>query len=288
MRKNLLILAAVLACVGTVVALGALLVQGPLSEVHGPRQSPSSEAMARRYHVGEPPCLRYQEEGGVPEEKLTRAAEALWESGFSAQQVSEDLWGIFLRWQVDREAAIHARPEAEEWIEALTEHMPLSGRIAFWWKQERFRKALTVNQDKYLAEGTVALEQLPPAQRQRLRALWEAHPEALVPSNLIEVFHVLRYRETEARLEVLARAIEEHVRQGEPAPTSLDALTGLAPEALRDAWGNDFAYDPEIPGGVRLFSYGGDKTPGGEGPDADIVRDVILDPGAVETAGRLK
>ncbi len=283
MRKNLLILAAVLACVGTVGALGLLLVQGPLSEVQRPRETPSMEAMARRYHTGAPPCLRYHERGSVPEEELTRVSGTLAELGLSSKQVG-DLLGAFLRWGVEREAALHSLPEEEEWVQALSERMPLTERAVFWWKKDQLRKALALPHEKYFAEGAAALEQLTSEQQTQVRALWEAHPGTLEVSNLLQVLHALRYREAEAGLEVLARAIEEHVRKGEPVPESLEVLTGLAPEALRDAWGNDFAYDPEIPGGVRLFSFGSDGSPGGEGPDADLVLDVVLDPAAVEAA----
>ncbi len=283
MRKNLLVLAAVLACVGTVVALGILLRQGPLSEVQRPQQTPSREAMAQRYHTGAAPCLRYHAEGSVSEEQLTRVSEAFFEHGLSSRQVA-DLAGAFLRWEVDREAALHTLPEEEEWVQALSEGMSLTERAVFWWKKDQLRKALTAPQEKAFAEGAAALEQLTPSQREQVRALWEEQPGALVISNLRQVLHGLRSLESAAGLEVLARAIEAHVRQGAPAPESLDALTGLAPEALRDAWGNAFAYDPEIPGGVRLFSFGSDGAPGGEGQDADLVRDVVLDPEAVKAA----
>jgi hypothetical protein len=283
MRKNLLLVATVLVCVGAVGVLGTLLLQGPLSKAQRPQQTPSMEAMAQRYHPGAGPCVRYHAPGSVSEEELARVSDAFSEHGLSSRQVA-DLAGAFLRWGVEREASVHALPEEEEWAQALSEGRPLTERIVFWWKKDQLRKALTLPQEKYFAEGAAALEQLTPAQREQVRAVWESHPEALVISNLLQVLHALRSREAEAGLEVLARAIEEHVRQGAPVPESLDALTGLAPEALRDPWGNDFAYDPEIPGGVRLFSFGSDGIAGGEGQHADLVRDVVLDPEAAEAA----
>jgi hypothetical protein len=285
MRKNLLLVAAVLVCVGAVGALGYLLLtQGPLAEArHKAQEAPSMEAMARRFHTGEPPCLRYQADAEVPEAELVRVASVFAELGLSVDQTA-DLMGAFLRWGVDREAGLHARSEEDEWTEVFTEHMPLTGRIVFWWKQEQFRQMIATGYEKHYAEGAAALEKLTPAQQERVHALWKAHPGALHVSNLLKVLYELRRSQTQAGLEVLARALKEHVHQGAPVPESLDALTGLAHEALRDAWGNDFAYDPEIPGGVRLFSFGSDGIPGGEGEDADLVQDVVLDPEAVEAA----
>ena len=40
----------------------------------------------------------------------------------------------------------------------------------------------------------------------------------------------------------------------------------------KDPWGNEFQYDPPMPGsrGYRVYTYGKDGVPGGEGEDMDV------------------
>jgi hypothetical protein len=241
---------------------------------------PTMEGMAKRFHTAAGPCLRFWE-GAAPEEELTRTAEAFIQAGISSQQLTS-LAGIFLGWSVDREAAVHARSEEEEWIEAITEGLSLPVRALFWLRRESLRRMLVLDHTKHYAEGTAALGKLSPEQQARVRALWEEHAAALTISSIIPLRDALQHHETREKLEVLARAIEEHVSQGHPVPERLDELTGLEPEALRDGWDNAFSYDPTLPDGVRVISLGYDDTLGGSGPDADTFRDVVLRKAAPE------
>lgn len=278
MKKILILTAAVVVLLGALVAVlrYTSVADSYLANVKSNPQvpPPTMEGMAKRFHTAAGPCLRFWE-GAAPEEELARAAEAFIQAGISSKQLTS-LSGIFLRWSVDREAAVHALSEEEEWTEAITEGLSLPVRALFWLQRDRLRRMLVLDLTKHYAEGEAALGKLSPEQQARVRALWEEHPAALTISSLIPLRYVLQHHETREKLEVLARAIEEHVSQGHPVPESLDELTGLAPEALRDGRDNAFSYDPTLPEGVRVISLGDDDTLGGSGPDADTFRDVVL------------
>jgi hypothetical protein len=279
LRRSLLLAAAVFALLG---GLGAVLRYTPLAHgyLSGARRASEStltpEGIAKRFHTAEGRCLRYATEA-APASELERAASAFMEAGFSSSQVA-GLAGAFVRWEAEREAAIHALPEDEELLQLMGEGLPLAARPLFWLKRERLRESLKIPLDRIYAEGADALEALTPAQRTQVRAIWEAQPGALNLSGLIGLLRILRIQETRDRLEAVARMLEEQVRAGAPLPKSLTELSGLTPEARRDAWHNDFLYDPTIPGGVRVISLGEDGSAGGSGPDADLARDVMLAP----------
>lgn len=280
MRKNLFIAAAVLLCV---VALGALRFT-LLGDGSRSLPRPSMEDMAKRFHPGEGPCLRYAAEDSVPDEALARVSDSFARLGLSSRETG-DLAGAFMRWGAERESSLHASDEAEEWTEALSERGSLTVRVGLWYRENDVRRALAAANERYFAEGTAALERLSPEQREEVRALWESRPEALTIPNMLKVLPLLRKEESRARLAEVARVLKERAVVGEAlAPERIEALTGLEPEAFLDGWGNRFTYDTTLPGGVRLIALGRDGELGGTDEDADLIHDVVLDPAAAKPA----
>ncbi|XXF76143.1 PDZ domain-containing protein [Myxococcaceae bacterium GXIMD 01537] len=238
----------------------------------------SPGAMAKRFHRAEGRCLRF-DAGTATDEEVARAADALTNAGIASRQLGE-LAGAFLRWELDREAAVHVLPEDEEWYEGAMEDSQPIEQLILWAQWGQLRKSIVIDHTARLADGARALAALPEEQRQQLRSIWEAHARTLNISNLLEVVTSMRRTETEARLSALASALEDRVREGAALPEQLDELEGLAPDALKDGWANAFHYDTTVPGRVRVSSLGQDGAPGGKGAAADSSREVMLKPAA--------
>jgi hypothetical protein len=165
----------------------------------GGRNKPTPEEMAKRFHPGEGPCLRYVFEP-TSEEELTRAAEALLEAGFGPKELA-GLWSTFLKWQREREAPVHAASEKEERVQAISERLPLHGRFLYWLQREHLDEQRVSDLERSLARGEATLQALPPERREKLRALWEAHFRALTLFSAVPLLELLNHRLTHARIE---------------------------------------------------------------------------------------
>jgi general secretion pathway protein G len=96
---------------------------------------------------------------------------------------------------------------------------------------------------------------------------------------------------TKARADIvaIAKAVEDYVINNNGRfPDSLEALVRedergesylQQTQVPKDPWGNEYGYEPPTSGSrkFRVFSYGKDGTPGGEGDDADIDNIMIRD-----------
>lgn len=279
LKKSLLVVAGAFVLVGGLAALFRYTSVGRdhLEEAMRTTRLPlTREEIAKRFHTAEGRCLRYGTDQ-VTDTELERVGGAFKEAGVSTDKVA-GLAGAFLRWEVDREAAVHALPVEEEKLLLMSEGLPLHLRPVFWLKREALLASLMENLDPLYARGATVLATLSPAQQTRVRAIWEQQPEALSVTSFLQMLRLLQVRETQQRIDVVARRLEEHLRQGAPLPKSLSGVNGLTPEMLRDAWHSPFEYDPTVSGGVRVISRGQDGAVGGTGPKADIIRDVVLNP----------
>jgi general secretion pathway protein G len=96
---------------------------------------------------------------------------------------------------------------------------------------------------------------------------------------------------TKARADIvqIAKAVEDYVIDNNGRfPDSLEALVQeneqgesylQQTQVPKDPWGNEYGYEPPPSGSrkFRVYSYGKDGTPGGEGDDADIDSQMIRD-----------
>jgi len=96
---------------------------------------------------------------------------------------------------------------------------------------------------------------------------------------------------TKARADIvqIAKAVEDYVINNNGRfPDSLEALVQedergesylQQTQIPKDPWGNEYGYESPPSGSrkFRVFSYGKDGTPGGEGDDADIDNIMIRD-----------
>jgi general secretion pathway protein G len=108
----------------------------------------------------------------------------------------------------------------------------------------------------------------------------------------IVVPNVMRYlftaSDTVARADISAivTAVESYqVENGGKAPDTLDVLqmpdengNSFLKKVPLDPWKNPYVYEPPSGGKTfRVISYGADGLPGGEGKDADITSETILE-----------
>ena len=96
---------------------------------------------------------------------------------------------------------------------------------------------------------------------------------------------------TKARADIvqIAKAVEDYVINNNGRfPDSLQALVQedergesylQQTQVPKDPWGNEYGYEPPPSGSrkYRVFSFGKDGTPGGDGDDADIDNVMIRD-----------
>ncbi|NMO20623.1 hypothetical protein HPC49_24965 [Pyxidicoccus fallax] len=277
MRKLVLVVTAVLVLTG---ALGALR-YAMRAENGGLAPRPSNARMAERFHQGTGPCLRYVPEDKVSVGEIAQVADTFDLIGLDSLETG-GLMGAFLHWTLERESSHHAGDAADELTEVLAEGAPLTSRVVVWFKKDQLRRALTGQQEHAAAVGLRKLEALTRKQQDDVRALWEAHPEALVVENLLRVVEHMRVNETNRRLEVVAEAVAERVPADERSPDRIEALTGLDAGALRDAWGMPFVFDTEVAGGIQVISLGADAARGGMGVDADLTAFVEQRPPAAK------
>lgn len=236
-------------------------------------KSVEPSAMAAKFHVGAPPCLRYPPPlDDVPQSEFDATAKRLDDVGVSSDQLA-DVLGHFMSEHKSREAGAHAAPSVDEYLEQLGEQQadPLS-KVAFWVQRELLRAKLSKMVDgandtlrNLETEGAVVWASLTPAQRVAFQALDAEHPLHLEVSGLLRVLTPLKgltsHRRAKAIVE-LARA--EKLKRPE-FPVRLEDLS--LPEAKRvDAWGNAFALSAGTDA-IEVRSQGPDDAI----PEDDIV-----------------
>lgn len=280
-KRNLLIAGAVLAGVG---GLFAAVRFTPLFDGYLDRganaEPPSFEAMARRFHRGDGVCLRYLEGSSADDPAVTQMAERLWKAGISAREFGAAVM-LALEWSREREAAAHALAEADEWYLVLTERLSPSAKLLLRIKggdalREKLEQMTGVAIEERIAEGRAAFEQLSADEQRALKDAWTERPETFAISNALVGLETLRRHETEARLDALATAARADFAAHGVLPERIEHITGATQEGLLDAWDQPLSYE-RIWGGVKLTSFGRDGSPDGDGPDADVVREVIVE-----------
>ncbi len=240
------------------------------------------EVLARRFHLGDGPCLRYLESGAVPEEESRAMADRLFDRGFSSQEFSDAI-DVTFSWAKEREDARHAQSEVDELVAGAKENLSPAARLALFIKgDEELRKPFEflVGADRVKADGLDAYERLPPERKALLRQQWERRPDLFIVSSIIPMLTRMRVRTTEQRLDELVTAVRRHIQlHGEP-PRNLSALDRVPETSLLDGWANAFEYEP-LAGGVRLISFGSDHSRDDRDAGNDLERVVLLDPNAV-------
>jgi len=113
----------------------------------------------------------------------------------------------------------------------------------------------------------------------------------LVVPNVISKIATAFAGKAKADIIAIETALKDYaIQNGGKYPDSLEVLvtpdanghTFLEGKKLpKDPWHNEYQYDPPSPGHPepRVYSYGKDGQPGGEGDDADISNETIRDNG---------
>jgi len=225
--------------------------------------------------------MRYPERGSVPEEELAALAETIVAEGFADDLV--DLLGQFRQWEAEAEQGMHGSSQAEETLDALRERMGFFNRLIYALARDRVSGAamnLVAAQEAELQKkAQEAMAAYSPERRAQLKALSERCPRCLTLSSMVRLLDQVKVLATRARLDRLAARLEDFARREGAFPEDLRSLGPATPGQpadpdLKDGWYQDFDYK-RIVGGVRLTSLGGDFAPGGEGRDADQVREVL-------------
>jgi general secretion pathway protein G len=109
----------------------------------------------------------------------------------------------------------------------------------------------------------------------------------IVVPNVMQKFFQSQRAKATADITQISSALKEYaMANAGKYPDSLEALVTpdlngyryLSQKVIpKDPWGEEYGYDPPSPGSPepRVFSLGKDKSPGGEGDDADIDTDTI-------------
>ncbi len=105
---------------------------------------------------------------------------------------------------------------------------------------------------------------------------------ALVVPNLMSRFGAAQTKTAQVDINTIKQALDQFaINNGGRYPDSLDVLvtpdengyTYLDRRAIpKDPWGNEYMYDPPFSGEPRprIYSYGKDGAPGGEGDSRDL------------------
>jgi hypothetical protein len=235
-------------------------------------------AMAARFHVGPPPCLRYLPSlDDVPQAEFDETARRLEAVALSSEQFA-DVLGHFITEHRSREASAHAAASVDEYLEQLGGQQadPLS-KVAFWVQRELLRAKLSKLVDgandelrNLETEGAVVWGSLTPEQRAALKALDAEHPLHLEVSGVLRVLTPLKVLTTHRR----AKAIVELARQAKEKrpgfPVRMEDLS--LPESQRlDAWSNAFV----LSAGTDIIEV---RSPGSDdgSPHDDIIETTNL------------
>ena len=110
----------------------------------------------------------------------------------------------------------------------------------------------------------------------------------LVVPNVMKKLFVANITKAKADITTIANAVDSYgIENAGRYPDSLEVLvtpdengfTFLKGESVpKDPWGFPYGYEPPSSGGqnYRVFSYGKDGAPGGEGDNADLDNNKIL------------
>lgn len=238
--------------------------------------------LARQTHRGPGPCLRYPERGSIPEGELEKLAEEV-----TANGLADDLhllFGQFRQWEAEAEQGMHELGQAEETLDALRERMDFWNRLIYALARDRVTRAamdLAATQEAELRKRAQAvMAAYPPERSAQVRALWERCPQCLALPAIVRLLDQVKRVVTRTRLDRLtARLLVWAKREGD-FPEDIRSLNPTDADDTPDAdsidgWQREFEYE-RIAGGVRVTSLGSDLTRGGEGADADQVREVLL------------
>lgn len=263
MRKVLIVVVAlvVLAAVGFFVWAGLLVgLSGARARMVPTTRAGDLYAQLRTLHKGAPPCLRYPEQVGDAE--AAEVAKALVQAGLVRSELSE-LVGLFHDWNDALEKPLHDAASEDEMFDHLVADKGLVDRLIVKLYKSRLAEQERKLMSRHRSTGQETWNLLSAQKQETLRAVHARHPAAFTVGGLLRVVRSMSVEITRARMERLAKKIEEY-RAAKGEPQRLEEVASGAD--LRDDWGSPFDFD-----GTRLVSLGSDRSPGGDGEFADLV-----------------
>jgi hypothetical protein len=213
-------------------------------------------------HPSAAPCLRYP--SAPPASSVKEAAGAL-----AAVELSDvsDLAGDLHARAARSEASLHPRSEVEEHLAQMFEDVPLQGRLVLTLKRDLMRAQLTELLTMALPV-TRTIASLPEAQRVVFEQQWARDPQVFVLPGLLVLTRELHLAVTERRLDAVLATLQQQISRGE--------VPHLAGE--EDDWGSPLVLERASADELTLSSLGADRTTGGTGFDADLVRALKVAP----------
>lgn len=238
----------------------------------------------KRFHKGDPPCLRYVNPESIDDKRVDQLAQAV-EDGELLEVFEQHGYfnALFYKWRMECTDKAHELGEPEEMLAAVSSGVGWSRRLLIW-----LNKGKLISLGKEMNQGAASLlkkaaEQqstLSSQQLEQLRGLWSRFAVETTPLGLLKLTHRLRPRITVARMKHIGRAILSWTGKHASPPQDLRELVNakhLTDEQIKDGWHMDIQLEHQG-NVVRLVSLGADRREGGTGKDKDIAREFKLTP----------
>jgi hypothetical protein len=238
-------------------------------------------AIAARFHRGPEPCLRYWKTHATDAEIQT-VVDHLLASGVSCEALRGGASELVRR-GLEIGSPAHAASEADELAQVIDERLSWSAKASFWLLRKDPRKLLAPPSSHFFESASQGWAELPAVQQQALDGVWKRTPTAFVLPNIVPVLTAMNVAATRRRLATLADQLGQALVAGKSAAEARRAFEALPEEQRRDCWGTPLELTPQA-GKLRLRSLGRDLMEGGEGADADLVREVAFSPSASAAA----
>jgi hypothetical protein len=247
-------------------------VHGSLTKENIQKTSELYRELANKTHHGPKPCLRYQQDKDFSPQKLEQVVDDILALGL--EDDFSDWIGLFMQWNDDEEKKYHQKSEAEEAYDLFVEEFGFFDRLVAFIMHDRlieqgqqiksnaYSNLKNRYQDKYNTK-------LSAQQKADLKTLWQKHRTALTPLDYIRFFDLLRIKLTNKRLDKITVVVEKWVAEKGSYPTSLHEIE----LNLKDGWHSDFRFE-QTADGLRIASLGADLQIGGQGIEADLVREL--------------
>lgn len=240
---------------------------------------------SRRFHQGDPPCLRHLNPASIQDGRVEDLARAIDAAGLLELFEQHGYFNsLFYTWRVERAARAHALDEPEELVAAVSSRLGWWQRLLIWLNREkliRIGQVMNEHGATLIKEADGQASTLDARRLDQLRGLWSRFGVETTPPGLVKLIRRLRRRITVARMKRIGRAIRSWTKVHASPPRDLRELVQakqLTVDQIRDGWQMEIQL--ELQGDrVRLVSRGADRRAGGSGADADItreLRDVIV------------
>ncbi|MBW2732702.1 MAG: hypothetical protein JRH20_09950 [Deltaproteobacteria bacterium] len=105
----------------------------------------------KRFHKGDPPCLRYVNPESIDEKRMNQLARAVEDSGLLEVFEQHGYFNaLFYKWRVEHADKAHELGEPEEMLAAVTSRVGWSRRLLIWLNRGKLLDLPAMNQPAWL------------------------------------------------------------------------------------------------------------------------------------------